>query len=171
MATMTFAIILLFLLTLTAASASMYEVIPRGAVQNDGRVLDDSEASPQLISFDGDLDAILVLALAKAAEGGDYNQDGGEDGTFSCPDASTEHLEILTWTYKIETVADANVATVFGEVSEITLEMIAPLSLLCKNEDVAYADIAAMDANIASSESTEGESKSVSGVICCLLSC
>jgi len=171
---MTTAILLLLLLTLTAASsASMYEVIPRGAVQNDGRVLDDSEASPQLISFDGDLDAILALALAKAAEGGDGNnqEGGGEDGTFSCPDASTEHLEILTWTYKMETVADANVATVFGEVSEITLEMIAPLSLLCKNEDVAYADIAAMDANIASSESTEGESKSVSGVICCLLSC
>ena len=150
-----------FLLPATAIaarspSAPMYEFVARGA----HRRLPDESESPALISFDGDLDAIAALALEKANAGANGGGVAGEDGDtdpFSCPGGATESLEILTWKYSMETVADANVETVYGEVSEITLEYTAPLSLQCMNEEVSYANIVAMDANIASSASEIGE--------------
>lgn len=93
--------------------------------------------SPDLISFDGDLDAIKELALAKA------NQ--GSPGSFSCDNASTSHLEVVNWVYSIETVPQADVTTVYGEVEEMTLESVAPQALSCLNNQSAFANIVAMD--------------------------
>ena len=155
-------LISMFLLPAVAfagSSASVYEIVPRSA----HRVVLDETESPALISFDGDLDAIAALALEKAnagAVGEDDAGDNGENDPFNCPGGATETLEILTWSYSIETVADADVETVFGEVSEITLEDVAPLSLECQNEEASYAHIVAMDANIGSSASETGKSPS-----------
>ena len=135
-------------------SAPKYAIVARGA----HRLLQDDETeSPALISFDGDLEAIAALALERANAGATGGDALGDD-PFSCTGGVTESLEILTWSYSIETAPNANVETVYGEVSEKTLEYTAPLSLECMNKEVAYANIVAMDANIASSVSTTGES-------------
>jgi len=158
MKTMALLWLLVVLLTVTSASSSssvFYGIVPRE--DRAHRVLEDGVSeSPELVSFDGDLDAIAELALAKA-ELATVAPGGGED-PFSCgSDAGdTSHLDVLTWTYSIETVPGATVELVYGEVAEITLEQTAPLSLACRNEEVAYANIVAMDANNIASSVSEG---------------
>jgi hypothetical protein len=109
-----------------------YHLIPRG---EDAPRKMQSE-SPGLISFDGDLEAIKQQALAKANR---------SPTSFSCDDEIASHLEIIQWVYSIETVPQASVVTVFGEVQEITLESVAPETLSCYNNESSFANIVAMD--------------------------
>lgn len=137
------------------SNGAHYNLIPRGDTRNAQEQGSSTTESPVLISFDGDLDAIREKALAKA------NSDGVADipNSFSCENETTTHLEIVNWKYSIETVAQANVETVFGEVSEITVDTIAPQTLTCYNNASSYANIVAMDSSIPGHEvSTSGKS-------------
>jgi hypothetical protein len=106
-------------------------------------------ASPPLVSFDGDLDAIYQLALAKASR-------SSVRDSFSCDDQETVALEIINWKYAIETVPKAVIPTVYGEVQEIALEHVAPNLLSCLNESAAYADIVALDTAIPGDHASGG---------------
>jgi hypothetical protein len=118
--------------------AARYNLIPRDETRNAQETT--LSESPMLISFDGDLNAIKELALAKANQSNPPNR-------FSCDDETTSHLEILDWVYSIETVPQASATTVFGEVQESTLELVAPQTLSCYNNQSAYANIVAMDSS------------------------
>lgn len=117
-----------------------------------------------LLSFDGDVEALKALALEKAA-----SQEDGEPAppsSFSCDDAEAVlHLEIIQWKYSIETVPTAVVQTVYGEVQEITLEHVAPRSLSCLNETAAFAHIVALDTSIPGHQESAGTRVAV---VCCL---
>ena len=141
-----------------------YNLIPREDTRNaQEKISTTTTESPVLISFDGNLDAIREKALAKA------NSDSASDipKSYACENETATHLEIVNWKYTIETVAQANVETVFGEVSEITVDIVAPQTLTCYNNASSYANIVAMDSSIPGHEiSTTG----TSSLICCLLS-
>jgi hypothetical protein len=136
-----------------------YNLIPRSSsssvVTSQQRdVLDATaslapSASPPLVSFDGDLDAIYQLALAKASR-------SSVRDSFSCDDQETVALEIINWKYAIETVPKAVIPTVYGEVQEIALERVAPNLLSCLNESAAYADIVALDTAIPGDHASGG---------------
>ncbi len=132
-----------------------YNLIPRDDTRNtqETTTTTTTTESPVLISFDGDIDAIRAKALAKA------NEDAVSDvpSSLACENETTTHLEIVNWIYSIETVPQANVGTVFGEVSEITVDVVAPLTLTCYNNASSYANIVAMDSSIPGHEiSTTG---------------
>jgi hypothetical protein len=141
----------------------------------------------EIISFDGDLDKIQQLALEKANQeqspstspslpDTDVSDAPTSDPTivitpdgegkptvnnYTCPGETTEHLEILTYKFAIETVADAELETVYGEVQEHTLEHVAPVSLACgADPTVFYANIIAMDATLPSKLVEQGQSVS-----------
>jgi hypothetical protein len=109
-----------------------YHLIPRG--EDTPRKMQSE--SPGLISFDGDLEAIKEQALAKANR---------SPTSFSCDDEIASHLEIIQWVYSIETVPQASLTTVYGEVEEITLESVAPKTLSCYNNASSFANIVALD--------------------------
>jgi hypothetical protein len=135
---------LLLALSLAASANANYDVIPRGSpsVVKGKRSL-QSEAPPLIVSFDGDLDAILAQALQAAQQ--------NVDDAFACEGFGTvQHLEVVSWRYSIETTPSAVASTVFGEVQEITLESTAPTTLACRNPMVSYANIVAMDTAIPS---------------------
>lgn len=141
-----------------SSNGARYNLIPRvdtrNAQENFSTTTTTTE-SPVLISFDGDLDAIREKALAKA------NSDGVSDipKSFACENETTTHLEIVNWKYSIETVPQADIETVFGEVSEITVDIVAPQTLSCYNNASSYANIVAMDSSIPGHEvSTTGTS-------------
>jgi hypothetical protein len=141
-----------------ASTADMYyNLIPRSSSrvtlpQRDLLAATASLApspSPPLVSFDGDLDAIYQLALAKASR-------SSVRDSFSCDDQETVALEIINWKYAIETVPKAVIPTVYGEVQEIALEHVAPNLLSCLNESAAYADIVALDTAIPGDHASGG---------------
>jgi hypothetical protein len=142
--------------TSVGSNGARYNLIPRHDTRNTQEQLSTAATeSPVLISFDGDLDAIREKALAKA------NNDGASNipKSFTCENETTTHLEIVNWIYSIETVPQADVATVFGEVSEITVDLVAPQTLTCYNNASSYANIVAMDSSIPGHEaSTSGKS-------------
>jgi hypothetical protein len=132
--------------SVTVGSAR-YNLIPRDDTRKTQENVDTSSPastteSPMLISFDGDVNAIKELALAKA------NNTPRPPSTFSCDNETTTDLEIVDWIYSIETVSNANVATVYGEVQEITIDVVAPKTLTCYNNQSAFAHIIAMDSAI-----------------------
>ena len=131
-----------------------YNLIPRDDTRNTQETTTTTTTeSPVLISFDGDIDAIRAKALAKA------NEDSVSEipSSFTCENETTTHLEIVNWIYSIETVPQADVNTVFGEVSEITVDVVAPQTLTCFNNASSYANIVAMDSSIPGHEiSTTG---------------
>jgi hypothetical protein len=156
--------------------ATIYGIIPRRSL--DGR---SSSGTEQLISFDGDLDYIKKLALQRAnnpnAPSSSPSSDAalpslipGESDAFDslrCRDAAIEHLEILTFTYSIETSPKANITVVLGEIQEIILEEIAPFALACRNNTNAFSGIVAMDSVIpADSPSRDGKFRFSSSDIC-----
>lgn len=141
--------ILLVLLSARAShAASVYNIVPRPAFVERSLASASPSESP-LISFDGDLNAIQELALAKASR-------ESVRTAFSCDDQVTKHLEILNWKYSIETVPNAVVPTVFGEVQEVTLQQVGPLSLSCLNNTAAFAKIVAMDTAIPGDQLSNG---------------
>jgi hypothetical protein len=138
-------------------NGARYNLIPRDDTRRytQEKISSTATESPVLISFDGDLDAIREKALAKA------KNDGVSDipKSFTCENETATHLEIVNWIYSIETVPQADVETVFGEVAEITVDLIAPQTLTCYNNASSYANIIAMDSSIPGHEaSTSGES-------------
>lgn len=136
------------LLLAFATAAASYDVIPRRSpsVDNGKRSL-QSDSPPVIVSFDGDLDAILSLALQAAQQ--------EVDDAFACEGYGTvQHLEVVSWRYSIETSPSAVVSTVYGEVQEITLESTAPTTLACRNPMTAYANVVAMDTAIPSATET-----------------
>jgi hypothetical protein len=159
------ATILFLFLAVAVSQASVYPIIDR-------RELDETpspSASPTLISFDGDLDRIKELALAKAAASNGASPTISPAPSvspaptskpvlqaFECEGEPANHLEILTWKYTIETVPNAVVETVIGEVQEILLEHVAPYTLSCLNPAADYAKIVKMDTAIPSDEPSPG---------------
>jgi hypothetical protein len=143
---------LLSLSLVTYASAN-YDVIPRESPSVDKRKRSlQSDAPPLLVSFDGDLDAILAQALQAAQH--------DVDDAFACENFGTvQHLEVVSWQYSIETTPSAVASTVFGEVQEITLETTAQTTLACRNPMVAHANIVAMDTAIPSATETTSKCK------------
>jgi hypothetical protein len=155
-------LVLLFLLSnlLLAIQATKYNVIPR----QSERYLNPSSASPQMISFDGDLDYILEQALMKAGETlspqlSDAPSSAPSDSTSpslplpsttldvnKCQDSTIEHLEILRFQYSMETAIGANVTVVIGEIEEKLLEAIAPIVLSCRSALKEFLNIVAIDA-------------------------
>ena len=122
-----------------------YNLIPRDDTRNTQEKISSSTTeSPVLISFDGDLDAIREKALAKATN----DEVSDIPKSFTCENETTTHLEIVNWIYSIETVPQADVTTVFGEVAEITVDVVAPQTLTCYNNASSYANIVAMDSSI-----------------------
>lgn len=164
-------ILLFFLLTV---HGSKYNIVSRRELE----VSRAPSASPQLISFDGDLDYIIAQALARAGETSESpelsdspslspsdvsttsdSEDASVLNAFKCTNEAIGHLEILTFKYSIETALGANVSLVIGEVQEILLEAIAPSTLSCRNESNKFANIVAMDSSVpADTPSTEGKS-------------
>jgi hypothetical protein len=137
----------------TVETGARYNLIPRRDTRNaqESSMTSNTE-SPMLISFDGDLDAIRAKAMAKA----NANHNGTHE-SFTCENETASHLEIVNWLYSIETVPQANVKTVYGEVSEITVDIVAPQSLGCYNNASAYANIVGIDSSIPGHEiSTTG---------------
>jgi hypothetical protein len=141
---------------LASTADLQYNLIPRSnRVTSSQRDLLEAtaslapSASPPLVSFDGDLDAIYQLALAKASR-------SSVRDSFSCDDQETVALEIINWKYAIETVPKAVIPTVYGEVQEIALEHVAPNLLSCLNESAAYADIVALDTAIPGDHASGG---------------
>jgi hypothetical protein len=149
---------LLFCILFTSTvNGSIYNIVPR-RVSDEPR---SPSASPQLISFDGDLDYIRDAALARAGDAltptaspsiVNLPSTGTEDNggaivldEFTCKGANIEHLEILTFLYSIETAPNANITQVIGEVEEILMEEIAPFTLSCRNITNKFANIVAMD--------------------------
>lgn len=141
-----------------------YNIIPRGDTHE--RHLQAPAASPQAISFDGDLDKIISLALERA---GVYNPDeelsppptGSPAPTITpvptvspvlspnvCEGADLSRLELFNWKYTIETVAQADVNTVIGSVEEMLQERLVPLLLSCNAKDAVNASIVAIDCTL-----------------------
>lgn len=140
-----------------------YNIIPRNSHQ---RHLQEPAASPQVISFDGDLDRIISLALERA---GDFNPDeasspsptGSPAPTITpfptgspvhspnvCEGADMNRLELFNWKYTVETVAHANLDAVIGGVEEMLQERLVPILLSCNNENVVNASIVAIDCTL-----------------------
>ena len=146
-----------------AVQGSSYNVVAR----REAGTPQPPSASPQLISFDGDLDYIIEQALKRAVENGDTpaisdapssSPDAAASpslpvkpsdsivlNAYKCDKATIGHLEILTFQYSIETALGANVSVVIGEVEEILLESIGPNILACRNDTVKSAGIVALD--------------------------
>lgn len=141
-----------------------YNIIARG--DSYQRHLQAPSASPQVISFDGDLDKIIALALERA---GGFNPDEFSSPqptmtpaptitpspTFSpvhspnvCEGADLTRLELFKWKYTIETVAQADINTVIGGVEEMLQERLVPLLLSCNAESAANASIVAIDCTL-----------------------
>lgn len=151
----------LFLTSVQAESSTYgYKIVSRRAFDGTRRHL---EASPQLISYDGDIDRIKALALARSKI--INNPSGGSNTTtsrppivvtpgnsvletFECKNATVGHLEILSFKYSIETTQVANVTKVIGEVEEILGEEIAPLLLECWPNTNEFDDIVAIDSHV-----------------------
>jgi hypothetical protein len=149
-----------------------YNIIPRDTHQ---RHLQPPAASPQPISFDGDLDRIISLAMERA-EG--FNPDEASSPTVTpaptispaptvtpvhspnvCEGADLSRLELFKWKYTIETVAQADVNAVIGQVEEMLQERLVPLLLSCNAKNVANASIVAIDCTLPlDTISLEGES-------------
>lgn len=127
----------------------MYDMVPRqrpGLVPLHHR---DLQSSPPLMSFDGDIDAIVSEALAAAKR--------NVDNSFACEGYGTvQHLEVVMWEYSIETVPTADTSTVFGEAQEIALDSTAPNTLACQSGEAAAASVVAMDTAIPSATATNG---------------
>jgi hypothetical protein len=155
--------ILLSLLFLPTVHGSVYNVLPRRA-SDETR---PPSISPQLISFDGDLDYVIEQALARASASSgspelsdapslspsDSPTSSGSSNSaildaYKCSNATIGHLEILTFQYRIETALGAKVSSVIGEVEEILLEDIASFTLSCRNESNKYANIVAIDSSV-----------------------
>lgn len=149
-----------------------YNIIPRRISSGSSTLLMDGRSSsrhlqngvadlsapslsptPTLISFDGNLTAIKNLALAKARQ----NHSSSPQQTFSCDSQQAVHVEIIHWKYSIETVPQAVVSTVYGEVQEITLDQVAPLTLSCLNPKASFANISTMDVAITGAQESLGK--------------
>ena len=141
--------------SIVSVGTSQYNIISRDGTR-DLQVSD----SPMLISFDGDLDAIKELALAKANR---------PPTSYACDSEVTKHLEIVNWMYSIETVPWANTDTVYGEVEEITLEQVAPRVLTCYNNQSSFANIVAMDITIPGHETSGTGKFSLNDIDCFFL--
>lgn len=141
-----------------------YNIIPRG--DRHQRYLQAPSASPQVISFDGDLDRIISIALERA---GVFNPDeasspsptGSPAPTITpvptvspvhspnvCEGADLSRLELFKWKYTIETVAQADVNAVIGGVEEMLQERLVPILLSCNAEDAVNASIVAIDCTL-----------------------
>jgi hypothetical protein len=160
-------VLLLLLSSIVFANAAEYNVITRGEPRN----LETSSGTPELISFDGDLDYILEQALLKAGEtfspqlsdAPSLSPSGILEPTKSitldlnkCENATIGHLEILSFQYSIETAMGANVSVVIGEVEEQLLEAIAPFVLSCRNVSSKNSGIIAIDSVPSDTPSTTG---------------
>jgi hypothetical protein len=119
---------------------------------NSTTTASNQSESPQLASFDGDLNAIQEMALLKAKK--DMQNDTSK--YFVCDNQEPVHLDILTFLYSIETVRNALISVVYGEVQEATLETIAPIVLSCENQTNQNKSIVAMDTEIPSSIVADG---------------
>lgn len=140
-----------------------YEIVAR---DSHTRHLQEPAASPQVISFDGDLDQIISLALERA---GFFNPDevspppisGSPPPTVTpfptgspvhspnvCEGADMNRLELFNWKYTIETVAHADTGSVIGEVEEILQEKLIPILLSCNNKNATNASIVAIDSTL-----------------------
>ncbi|GAX28423.1 hypothetical protein FisN_4Hh386 [Fistulifera solaris] len=154
------AVVTLFVGQAVAVDAG-YNIIPRDTHR---RHLQPPAASPQPISFDGDLERIISLAMERA-EG--FNPDEASSPTVTpaptitpsptvtpvhapnvCEGADLSRLELFKWKYTIETVAQADVNAVIGQVEEMLQERLVPLLLSCNAKDVANASIVAIDCTL-----------------------
>jgi hypothetical protein len=152
-----------------------YNIIPRSSAAHrpDHRELQAPSATPKVISFDGDLDRIIALALERAngASSAAPTTSPAPTATISptitpaptmtalptnppvhpnnvCEGAILNRLEIYTWAYTIETVPNADTDAVIGEVEEILQERLIPLLLECFNAEALNATIVAIDATL-----------------------
>lgn len=138
-----------------------YNIVPRDSRQ---RHLQPPAASPQVISFDGDLEKIISLALERA---GEFNPDEVSSpppvgsptitpfptgspvhSTNVCEGADMSRLEIFDWKYTIETVAHSDIDTVIGGVEEMLQERLVPILLSCNDENARNASIVAIDCTL-----------------------
>ena len=154
-----------FLLCLCLSFASaQYTVVARRHLQQDTANTPPS-ATPSTISFDGDLDRIVNLALEQSRR----TQSPTLSPTLSpsvspapslstapsltpvyspntCPGAIQNRLVVFSWKYTMETVPYADVDTVMGEVEEILQEKLIPRILECNNEQAVNGTVVSLDA-------------------------
>ena len=65
-----------------------------------------------------------------------------------CDGAEMNRLVLVDWKYTIETVPNANIDKVIGEVEEMLQESLVPLLLECKNDEAASATIVVVDCTL-----------------------
>lgn len=145
----------------------------RRELQQAAATATSPSASPQVLSFDGDLDRIVNLALERA---NNNNNNKVETTSASpsttptaspslspapsvsaapsltpvhspntCPGAILNRLAIYEWKYTIETVPNANIDSVIGEVEEILQERLIPRLLECNNPNAVNGTVVAID--------------------------
>jgi hypothetical protein len=175
----TFAAMLLTVFGGAMARAPLnYNIIPRSSAAHRPvhREMQAPSATPQVISFDGDLDRIVALALERANGLAEVISSAPTissapslspaptisiSPTISnapshppvhsnnvCEGAKLNRLEIYTWAYTIETVPNADTDAVIGEVEEILQERLIPVLLQCLNSEASAATIVAIDATM-----------------------
>jgi hypothetical protein len=150
-------LLLFFLLPLTiVAHSSQYNVIQRSS----HRYLAEDEM--EVPSFDGDIQAILDLALAKAADPPSLSPSMAPTqlpfmmmNAHTCPQETTQSLFILTYTYSLETVSNVLPSQTSGEGEEILQELLAPQVLTCMSGEAKPAKIVALDSLPRDKEATD----------------
>ena len=136
---MTTLLLLALLLAYAAAAASSTK--GSSVVNPNHRYI--QEESELDISFDGDIEAIKNLALAKAADASSADEDASP--RYVCEGETEEYVHILSWDYSIEYLPGSNEQEIVEEIEEILRIALRPRVLSCLNDLAISGSIVSED--------------------------